>query len=244
MSQAEPNPDNARAVVFDFDGVLVDSEPLHQWAFNEVIAPRGWEVNEREFDSLMVGKGDEACFAMLGAWYDAPLTRVEIGALCNAKTQAMTRGIEAGRFEVQPGARELITGLSADVPLAVCSGSRRAVVEGMLRVGDLRGHFREVVTFDDVSANKPDPEGYRLACERLGFEPSDCVAIEDSDTGVAAAAGAGMRVVAVEHSMAASRLRDAGAHQVAPSIAQLDAATLLGAAVISRPHPGGAASRG
>lgn len=209
----------AEAVVFDFDGVLVDSEPLHEEAIRQTAAAqRGWAMTRDHFHQ-MVGKGDPHAFELLARVHGTSVTGDEIASLCEHKHARSLELIAAGRFSVQPGAVELAGRISASRPAGVCSGSRREVVRGMLDRSGLAPHMRCVVTHEDVKRPKPDPEGYRLAARLLGTSPEKCVVIEDSPTGIRAAVAAGMTVIAVCHSFNAERLTEA--HLVIATIADL-----------------------
>lgn len=187
------------AMIFDFDGVLVDSEPLHEWAIREAVTPLGWVFTHEQFVEGIVGRGDERAFVTISGWNHGSLTEEGAAVLLTRKRSLMAEGIAAGRYTVQPHAREIVALAAARVPLAVCSGSRASVVCGMLEATGLAPHFRHVVTADDVARAKPAPDGYLLAAARLGVDPARCVAIEDTPTGVASAKGAGMRVIGLCH---------------------------------------------
>ncbi|MBX3361238.1 MAG: HAD family phosphatase [Phycisphaeraceae bacterium] len=197
------------AIIFDFDGVLVDSEPLHEWAIREAVSGLGWAFSHEQFVEGIVGRGDERAFVTIAGWNGGELTQARAAALLARKRALMAEGIAAGRYEVQEGAAEIVALAGERVPLAVCSGSRASVVCGMLDATGLAPHFRHVVTADDVSRAKPAPDGYMLAAGRLGVEAAGCVAIEDTPTGIEAAKGAGMRVIGVCHTCPAAALQEA-----------------------------------
>jgi beta-phosphoglucomutase len=183
------------AIIFDFDGVLVDSEPLHEWAIREAVTPLGWVFTHEQFVEGIVGRGDERAFVTIAGWNRAQISESLGTSLLARKRELMAEGISAERYAVQPHAREIVELAAARFPLAVCSGSRASVVCGMLEVTGLAPHFRHVITADDVTRAKPAPDGYLLAAARLGVEAARCVAIEDTPTGIAAAKAAGMRVI-------------------------------------------------
>ena len=210
----------AGAVIFDFDGVLVDSEPMHMRAIREVAAARGWAFGDEVF-ARMIGKGDEHAFELLAELHREPVTPAQIARLCEDKSRACTRLIQGGLFTVQPGVREVMMDARREGtrPTAICSGSRREVVVGMAERAGLSPLVRTIVTHEDVAHPKPDPEGYLLAAARLGVKPGDAVVIEDSPTGVRAGKAAGMRVIGVCHSFSADRLLEAD--WVLPRLADL-----------------------
>jgi len=210
-------------VVFDFDGVLVDSEPLHAEAIRKASQPLGWTFTESQFHEFIVGRGDERCFASLAEWHGETLTDEMLARLLVDKALYFREGVEAERFVVQPGAAEMIVQAAErfDGRVALCSGSRRETVWSILERAGMAELFGEgrVVTADDVERNKPHPDGYLLASGRIGIEPANAVAIEDTPTGITAARSAGLRVIAVEHTVPRDRLNEA--HAVVRSIADL-----------------------
>jgi beta-phosphoglucomutase len=212
-----------RATFFDFDGVLVDSEPLHEWAIHEAVAPLGWRVTHTQFIEGIVGRGDERAFVTIASWNKVDLPEGLASELLTTKRSKMAEGIAGGRFTVQPGAVDAVRAAAGLGPVAVCSGSRSSVVLPMLRAIGLADAFAHVITADDVARAKPAPDGYLLAASRLGLAPNLCTAIEDTPTGVQSARDAGMRVLAVCHTCPAEAL--ASAHHVLARIA--DAIPLL-----------------
>lgn len=197
------------AMIFDFDGVLVDSEPLHEWAIREAVAPLGWVFTHEQFVEGIVGRGDERAFVTIAGWNRAALGESQAEELLARKRALMASGIAAGRYAVQAHAMEIVTLAASRFPLAVCSGSRASVVRGMLEATGLAPHFRHVITADDVKRAKPAPDGYLLAAQRLGAAARGCVAIEDTPTGIAAAKAAGMRVIGLCHTCSRSALAEA-----------------------------------
>jgi beta-phosphoglucomutase len=212
-----------KAVIFDFDGVLVDSEPMHEWAIRESVSPRGWAFTTEQFEQHIVGKGDENAYRRIAEWNNAALDHAEIAALLKTKWSLMAQGIRERRFAPQPGAAALVHFAAKRVPVGVCSGSVRATVEPMLRELGVFEALGALVTGDQVPM-KPDPAGYLLAAKTLGAVPADCVAIEDTPTGVRAARNAGIRVIAVGHTVKRSMLSHADAF--AERIADIDAVML------------------
>lgn len=210
---------NPRAVIFDFDGVLVDSEPLHEWAIRESVRDRGWTFTTEQFVRHIVGKGDENAYRRISEWNGAEMDDAAIRAVLVRKWSLMGDGIRDGRFAVQPGAVDAVRNAAARAPIGLCSGSVRSTVVPMLERIGLLDAFGVVVCGDDVHAMKPDPAGYLKAAGVLGVEPARCTAIEDTPTGVRAAKNAGMRVIAVQHTVPADMLHEAD--EVVASIADL-----------------------
>ena len=180
------------AVIFDCDGTLVDSEPLARTAWVQALAPYGYAVTDADIDGA-VGLPYERVhgyFAQRAALPPAadfwPEYSRELFAL-----------IESGLvvFEDAAGtAREL---QARGVPLAVASSSPRERLHRTLQRVELLDAFDATVAGDEVARGKPEPDMYLVAAERLGVDPGDCVAIEDSPPGVAAAVAAGMATVAI-----------------------------------------------
>jgi beta-phosphoglucomutase len=199
------------AIIFDFDGVLVDSEPLHEWAIRESVRGLGWHESftRERFYAEIVGRGDENAYRKIAEWNGGQMPDARLGGLLRTKWDLMTRGIQEGRYGVQPGADEAVREARRLGHVAVCSGSVRSTVEPMLVRMAVRGLLDALVCGDDVARMKPAPDGYLKAAELIGVKASECLAIEDTPTGVSAAKAAGMRVVAVCHTMAREKLGEA-----------------------------------
>jgi beta-phosphoglucomutase len=217
-----------RAVVFDFDGVLVDSEPLHYRALRDALQPEGIAVSQDEYVQVYLAYDDRECIRVAlerhGQAYD--LERVD--AVARRKGRLFDMHLADVPFF--PGARELVTSLAAEFPLAIASGALHAEIEAILSAGNLRAPFTTVVAADDVERTKPDPMPYLEAARRLrvlapDLEPRECVAIEDSPAGIASARAAGMTVVGVAHSYPAAKLRGL-AHHVVESLGELSVTSL------------------
>lgn len=201
------------AVIFDFDGVLADSEPLHERAIAMVAHERGWGVDLSDFGDRFVGQGDRVVFLTLAAEVGDTLDEAGLGSLIVRKRELFRVLCEEAPPEPLAGSVELLHAcarvLSSPGGVGVCTGSRRPEVEPLLERFGVRAALGSFVTADDVHRTKPDPACYALSCELLGVDPSRAVAIEDSPTGIASAKAAGLRVVAVEHSFARDRLGEA-----------------------------------
>ncbi len=192
------------ALLLDLDGTLVDSEPIHRAAYEAFFADRGWEVADL---SLFTGRRAEDVFASEpGPWSgeDPDTLKAAISALVPQ---------DAAPDPVR-GARAVIEAAAArGVPVAIVTSAGPAWAERCLDVVlGVRHHVGVVVTAHDVVGGKPDPAGFRHACDLLGVKTGDCIAVEDSPAGVMAARGAGVEEVyglATTHS--AEELRAAGA---------------------------------
>lgn len=215
----------AQAVVFDLDGTLANSELAHERALRTAAETMGMTFSHEYFRERCVGLGERACFRMLAAEHRLELDEAGLAALVEAKLEAFVPAVRAGGVSAYPGAVELLRAVGERAPVAICSGSSQGSVGAMLEALGVAGEVPVVVTSSHVANHKPDPEAYFLAAALLDVRPELCVAIEDSPTGIESAAGAGMRVIALEHSYRAERL--AGAHRVVRAIGELRAEEVL-----------------
>jgi beta-phosphoglucomutase len=202
-------PDSVKAVIFDFDGVLVDSEPLHEWAIRRSVEHLAWDFSHDRFLAEIVGRGDINAYRRIAEWNNASIDDPAIHALLTRKWDLMREGVETRRYTLQPGALNAARAAAARGPTAVCSGSVRQTVHHMLEHAGLRPFMRAVVCGDEVSRMKPDPEGYLTTARLLNVRPEDCLVIEDTPTGVKAGKAAGMFVVGVCHTVSAEALHEA-----------------------------------
>jgi HAD superfamily hydrolase (TIGR01509 family) len=194
-----------QAVIFDMDGVIVDSEPRHERAFYDVVRELGYGENLGIRFADYVGRSDFELWRDFVARHKPPQPLSELLA------RKRQRVIEVMRRE-QPifaGVPELVEEMAARCPLAVASGSEHAVIEAVLALRGLRRFFSAVVSAADVRHGKPAPDILLRAAELLGVAAADCWVIEDSKPGVAAARAAGMRVIAITNTHPADELRDA-----------------------------------
>ncbi|MHB8942229.1 MAG: HAD family hydrolase, partial [Desulfobacteria bacterium] len=198
------------AVLFDFDGILVDTEPMHHRAFNEVLDPLGMAFPWKEYVETYMGFDDRDAFREAFRAKGIDLDDTNLAKLVAAKSEAFLRGLRAG-VTAYPGAVPLIETLSAaGTPLALCSGALRADIDPILAQLGVARRFGVIVSADDVRRSKPDPESYALAFRRLAETysssltvPGKSVAVEDTPAGIRSAKGAGLRVLAVTNSYGA-----------------------------------------
>jgi beta-phosphoglucomutase len=203
------------AVVFDFDGIIVDTEPLHYKAFQEVLAPFGYGYSWAEYLRNYIGFDDRDAFRETFRAARRNISPEELSRLIDRKAEAFQHAISKG-VEPYPGVVELVRSIAGNLPLALCSGALPSDIRPVIRQLGIADAFDVIVTAADVSASKPDPESYALTVQKLttafpgkGITPSGCLAIEDTPAGIASAAGAGLRVLAVTNSYPADRLENA-----------------------------------
>jgi HAD superfamily hydrolase (TIGR01509 family) len=216
-----------RAVFFDFDGVLVDSEPLHYRALRESLLAADIIIDEDEYARTYVGYDDRETIRVALEIHRRPSSREHVESIIARKVAAFEALLADIPFF--PGARALVQALSEVVPVAIVSGARHDEIERIVRAGGLRERFTCIVGADDVRNTKPHPEPYLAALRHVqareaDVRAGDCLVVEDSMPGVAAGRAAGMKVLAVTHTHPASRL--GGAHHVVPSLAQLSPESL------------------
>ena len=191
----------ARALVFDFNGTLSHDEPLLFAIYSELFAEHGRPLTEADYFGSLAGNTEES---IIGSW---------LGVEGEALGQLVEERIEryVGRTDgstIPVALRCVVRYAAARVPVAVVSGAYRREIEPVLAGAGLADHVTAVVTADDVTRGKPDPEGYRLALVALGDDlaPDDAVAFEDTEAGVASAVGAGLRCLAVRGTLPDERL--------------------------------------
>ncbi len=176
-----------RGVIFDFDGVLVDSEPAHFESFRLVLAAHaGFEISFAEYVEWYLGLDDHACFRAVLERHGQPAEPGRVSDLASQKGEAFAEILPT--IPLMPGARDLVVSLAnAAVPVAIASGARRHEIETVLRSRDLLDGFRGIVSADDVENSKPHPEPYLHACALVGLSDPrhGVVSIEDSPTGLA-----------------------------------------------------------
>lgn len=222
------------ATLLDFDGVLVDSEPVHLAAFNDVLAPKGITISPDEYLERYLSLDDAGVFRAVLSRGGRTLREEEVRTMVAAKAPRFMERFETS-FRVFPGARELIARRRARGPVAIVSGALEPEIRFALGALGAAEGLAFIVSAEHTPTSKPDPAPYLLAMERLrqlghGGHEEGAVVVEDSVGGVRAAKRAGLRCVAVTHSCAKKELESAGADAI---VDHLDAVTdaLLEAAV-------------
>jgi beta-phosphoglucomutase len=194
------------AVIFDFDGVIADTEGLHLRAFQEVFGARGWTLRESVYFDRYLGYDDEGLVAAFATDEALGLPASELESLVAAKGRVFARYLETGDV-LFPDARACIDRLAAHYPLGIASGALKGEILHILAAGDILERFPVIVSAEDVRACKPDPEPYLTAARQLGVAPAACLAIEDSPPGLAAARAAGMRTIGITTTTTRDQLR-------------------------------------
>jgi beta-phosphoglucomutase len=214
------------AVIFDFDGIIVDTEPLHYKAFQQLLVPLGLGYSWEEYLRRYIGFDDRDAFREAFREGGRPLGDEELMQLISEKANAFQHIIGAG-VEPYPGVAELIRSLQGGLPLALCSGALPSDINPILAQLGIADAFDTIVTATDVAASKPDPASYLLAVARLqsvfpGRELAhvNCLAIEDTPAGIASATGAGLKVLAVTNSYPEEKLE--GAFRVVDTLVGVD----------------------
>jgi beta-phosphoglucomutase len=203
------------AVIFDFDGVIVNSEPLHFYAFHKVLEAEKIELSENEYYRRLIGFDDRGAFRHIFATRKLSLEPKDLLRLMTRKSEIMMELIEDRKYSALPGVEEFVRALWRRYPLGICSGALREEIEAMLEGISLRDCFGIIVAAEDVTVGKPDPEGY-LLCARLISEnihkpikPSDCLIVEDAPKVIQSAKAAGFATLAVATSHRLEELSDA-----------------------------------
>jgi beta-phosphoglucomutase len=181
------------AILFDFNGVIIDDEPQHCDALIATLAQYGYALDRDVYYREYLGFDDRECFRFSFGRMGRP---VDEPALAEAIERKHTHYAQAVRSSLRlvAGAREFVEAAALDgYQLAIVSGALRREIELGLELAGLRPHFAEIVAAEDVSACKPDPQGYNRARAALAVAPNRCVVIEDSLPGLAAARAAGLR---------------------------------------------------
>lgn len=198
------------AALFDMDGVILDSEPLHEAAFRMVLENYGHQLTSADYKAHFVGRTDEAGLQTYSQSTNQPL---DVSKLVDEKGQAFLEAI-LGRLQPYPGVLETIQAFPSDFPLALVTGARRLEAELALSAFGILGRFGAIVTAEDVKRGKPDPEGYTRAAELLSVPIEKCVGIEDSVQGIAAVNASGATSLAVTNTHTAQELAAQAAYVV------------------------------
>ena len=216
-------------VVFDFDGVIANTEPLHLQAYQDVLGQTPLILSKEVYESTYLGYDDIGVFTHLAKDQHIVLSPDEISALIALKGKRYTQLVGSTNV-IFPEARGCIERLAGTCELGIASGALHQEIETILLASSLRSYFTTIVAADDVEHSKPEPDTYRLAvellCAAIGRPPSPngFVAIEDSLWGIQSAHAAGLPCVAVTTTYSATELTIA--NHIVPSLDDIDAKSL------------------
>jgi len=199
-----------RAIVFDFDGVLANSEPLHLRAYQAVLAEIGITLDREEYYTHYLGFDDVTAFRVISERRGKRWSDGEIAEILERKTVVFD-DIVTSSDVLYPEAVPCVRRLAESLPLGIASGALRHEIVAILRGADLEDCFQFIVAAGETAASKPAPDPYRRAAELHGVPAGQCVAIEDSRWGIESAKGAGLRCVGITQTYSAAGLPGADA---------------------------------
>jgi beta-phosphoglucomutase len=217
-----------RAVIFDFNGIIVDDEPIHFRLFQKVLGEEGIVLTEEAYYARYLGFDDRGAFTAGFRENGRPLDDTNLHRLIDRKAAYYQDAIRE-QVAIFPGVKDLVASLGGILPLGVASGALRQEIETILQTAGLLDHFDVIVSAEDVTRGKPEPEIFLKALAAFNapqknspIGPADCVVIEDSKEGVRGARRAGMKCLAVTNSHPAELLGEANA-----VVSSLEEVTLL-----------------
>ena len=219
-----------KALVFDFDGIITDTEPIHMDAWQSALDPIGVEVDEEEFRTQYIGMNDRDFLDAVGKNHGHHFSDTDKASLIEQKSIA-TIGLLEREIPLISGVADFIESVRNDYLLSICSGANRSEIEFMLKHLKWTGYFNPIIASDSVKRGKPDPEGYIRAYEGLVeigdslILSEEVIAIEDSPKGITAAKKAGLKCIAVSNTFEPKELMDAD--WILGSLADIDLNELI-----------------
>ena len=206
-----------RAVIFDFDGVIADTEPLHFEGLRRTFAAIDITLTEQDYYANYLGFDDRGCVEEALRVNRRPITEPIVHDLMRKKASAYLDSIR-DHMVIFPGVREFVEAAASAYPIAIASGALRPEIELILEQAGIRKAFRHITSAEDVAKSKPDPQPFLHALAGLNrqqagppLEPDSCLVIEDSLPGIRAAKAAGMKVLAVTNTHTVQDLHEADA---------------------------------
>jgi HAD superfamily hydrolase (TIGR01509 family) len=199
----------SRAILFDFNGVIVNDEPQHCDALIATLATYDYPLDKATYYRDYLGFDDRECFRFTFERMGRPLSATLMQEAIERKAEKYEAAIRAS-MQLVPGAAEFIRQAAAEqIRMTIVSGALRREIELVLTEAGLRPHFETLIAAEDVDACKPSPQGYRKGLAALGLPPRDVVVIEDSRPGLVAARAAGLRCAMLTTSHPAEELGEA-----------------------------------
>lgn len=175
------------------NGIIIDDEHIHEMAFQETVKPFGIDLDHQGYLDYCAGKTDRAGYEQISAKFSKDLP---VNELLQQKSQMYLKLFPANK-KSYPGVTDLIHALAKDFTLALTSSSSRAEVDLITKEFGIYHEFKVTISANDVMKGKPDPEPYLITAKKLGFQPNECVVIEDSRSGVLSAKAAGCYCIGV-----------------------------------------------
>ena len=213
------------AIIFDFDGVIADTEPLHFAGFRQTLAEIGIDLTESDYYANYLGYDDRGCFIAALTAHQRPTDSPALAQLMQRKAHAYLESVN-NHLVIFPGVREFVREAAAAYPLAIASGALRHEIEVILEQAGLRKEFLHITSAEDVTRGKPDPQPFLHALSSLNRQRREqtiiaesCLVIEDSIPGIRSAKTAGMKVLAVANTHTAQDLHEA--HAVIQSLSEI-----------------------
>jgi HAD superfamily hydrolase (TIGR01509 family) len=223
-----------KAIIFDFNGIILNDEPVHFRAMRDIVATFGIRLDAQEYWERYLPLDDENCFDGICAAHSVSVSRAERQQALRGKAELYQEFMRS-EYPLFPGSADFVRLSAARYPLAIASGARREEVEDTLKATGLHGFFRVIVAAQDFTRGKPHPDSFLLALRRLNerldghsspIVPPECLVVEDSVGGVRGARAAGMRCLAVSNTYPAGQLAAADADRVVSSLEGLSLVSL------------------
>ena len=213
------------AVIFDFDGVIADTEPLHFTGFRQTLAEIGINLTESDYYANYLGYDDRGCFIAALTTHRRPIDPTSLAQLMQRKAHAYLESVK-NHLVIFPGVREFVREAAAAYPLAIASGALQHEIEVILEQAGLRKEFLHITGAEDVTRGKPDPQPFLHALTALNRQRQEqvitaesCLVVEDSLPGIRSAKTAGMKVLAVANTHTLQDLHEA--HAVASNLSEI-----------------------